>query len=535
MGNPKRLLKIAACLSGLLVVLAILRHHRAGEFAHEATPTLSHGSNDHKKTLTIAQSADADSLDPSDIASMDALNVARLLWGTLYAISRDGRVVPYLAESSHYASDGHSITFKLRSNLRCEGGGPLTATDVGYSFDRAADAKNNFTGNAPGFVLPALGYIGSRVDDPLTVTLFLKKYNPIALGLLSEMMILCRKPYEGMTRAEAATHPVASGPYRMAQWQHDDRIVLERNKDFTLPAPAYDRVTWRVIPEASTRSAELIAGNVDIITNVAPDQIDAINGSDTAKVETIASTRRIYMGFSQNPQFLATPGGRAISDPAVRMAMQYAVDVPTICEALLRVPCTRSATMVFPANDHSGIAAIPYDPGRAERQLDAAGYPRGKDGVRFEIKLQAPRDHFGGSNLALAIGQYLSDIGIKTNVEIMDFSATYLSLTRQHRAGPLFLLGSGGARWSPLYDMSDLSSPDAGINYTDWSDPEFFNGWKRLDALIDDAQQQSIINDMLHVMHDRGTWMLLYFQPDVYGLSNSISWQPRADETISLD
>ena len=89
--------------------------------------------------------------------------------------------------------------------------------------------------------------------------------------------------------------------------------------------------------------------------------------------------------------------------------------------------------------------------------------------------------------------------------------------------------------WSPLYDMSDLSSPDAGINYTDWSDPEFFNGWKKMDATRDPVIQQQIIDEMLHVMHDRGTWMLLYFQPDVYGVSNAISWEPRADETISLN
>ena len=419
MGHPKRFLKIVAGLCCLLAVFAALRHHGQVVGSLKARPHNVLVSV--HETLTIAQSADADSLDPSDIASMDALNVARLLWGTLYAISRDGHIVPYLAESSQYAADGHSITFKLRPNLRCEGGGSLTAEDAVYSFERAADPKSDFTGNAPGFVLPALGYISSRVDDPVTFTLFVRKYNPIALGLLSEMMIICRKPYEGMTRAEAATHPVASGPYRMVQWLHDDRIVLERNEDFTLPAPAYDRVIWRVIPEASTRSAELIAGNLDVITNVAPDQIDAINSSDTAKVETIASTRRIYMGFSQNPQFLATPGGRAISNPAVRMAMQYAVDVPTICEALLRAPCARSATMVFPANDHSGIAAIPYDPEQAERLLDAAGYPRRRDGVRFTIKLQAPRDHFGGSNLALAIGQYLTDIGVRTDVDIVDF------------------------------------------------------------------------------------------------------------------
>lgn len=487
------------------------------------------------RTLTIGQSADADTLDPSDIGSTDIQNIARQIWGSLYEVSADGSLVPYLAQSYRLADDGASITFKLKPGLKCEDGGALTAKDVAYSVDRAADPKLKFTGNSTGFVLPALQYIGSRVDDDLTVTLLLKKYNPIAIGLIAELLIMCKSSYEHQSKDQAATHAIASGPYRLAEWLHDDRIVLERNQNFTLSAPAYDRVVWRIIPEGSTRSAELIAGNIDIATNVAPDQIDAINASGIAKVESVASTRRIYIGFNQKEKFASTPGGKAIRDPAVRTAMQYAVDVPTICESLLRTPCDRAATMVSPHNDTSGIAAFPYDPDRAEKLLDAAGYPRGKDGVRFEITLQAPRGRYlDDADVAQAVGQYLTDIGVQTKVEVLDFASVYIPLTRRHEAGPLFMLGTGGATWSPLYDLSDLTSATSGTNYTNWNDPTFFDGWRKLEQTKDEGEQHAIINEMLNVFHDRGTWMLLYFQPDIYGVSNKISWQPRADEKISL-
>lgn len=488
------------------------------------------------KTLILSQGTDADTLDPSDIASTDSLNIARLLYGTLYSVSPDGKLQPYLAESSQFAPDGKSITFKIRPGLKCEDGEPLQAKDVAFSFDRAADPKLAFTGNSTGFVLPALGYLGSRVDDTLTVTLLVKKYNPIATGLLSEMMIVCKAPYARMTKDEAATHPVSSGPYRLAEWLHDDHIVLERNKNFTLPAPSYDRVIWRVIPEASTRSAELIAGNVDIITNVTPDQIDAINSSDTAHVESVTSTRRMYVGFNQKAKFSSTPGGRAIKDPAVRTALQYAVDVPAICDSLLRTPCTRMATMVIPMNDHTGISPYPYDPDRAEHLLDQAGYPRGKDGVRFELTLQGPRGRYlEDANVALAIGQYLTDIGVKTKVEILDPSSVYTPLVRQRDAGPIYFLGTGGATWSELYDMSDLASPSSGVNYTNWDDPAFFDGWKKFDdARGDPAAQQAIIDSMLRVFAERGPWLFLYCQPDIYGVSRKVHWQPRADEQITL-
>jgi peptide/nickel transport system substrate-binding protein len=488
------------------------------------------------KTLTIAQSADADALDPSNVASTDIVNIAEQIWGRLYQVSPKGELVPYLAESYHFAEDGRSITFKLKPGLKCEDGTPLTAKDVAYSFDRTADPALKFTGNSTGFVLPALQYEGSRVDDDLTVTLLVKKYNPIAIGLIAEMLIMCKAPYEKMTKEEAATHAFATGPYRLAAWQHDDRIVLERNKNFTLPAPIYDRIIWRIIPEGSTRSAELIAGNVDIITNVSPDQIEAINSSDTAKVESVPGVRRIYIGFNQKEKFSATPGGKAIKDPAVRLAMQYAVDVPSICEALLRTPCVRPATMVKASNDDSGIAAFPYDPDRAERMLDEAGYPRGKDGIRFELTLQAPRGRYlEDANVALTVGQYFTDIGVKTNVEILDFASVFVPLTRQHDAGPLYMIGSGGSTWSALYDISDMTTPTSGTNYTSWADPEFFEGWNKLEKTRDEGEQHKIINQMLQALHDRGTWLLLYFQPNIYGVSNRISWTPREDELMSFN
>jgi peptide/nickel transport system substrate-binding protein len=393
-----------------------------------------------------------------------------------------------------------------------------------------------FTGHAAGFVLPALQYAGTQVVDDLTVTIKLKTYNPIALGLMAEMYLFCRAPYEAMTREQASTHVSATGPYRLVEWRHDDHILIERNKAYRLPAPPYGQVLFRIIPEASTRSAELIAGNVDITTGVAPDQIAAINASDTARVKSVASIRRIYIGFNQSDKFSGSAGGRAIRDPRVRRALQFAVDVPTLCEALLNTPCVRPGTMIFPRNDHTGIAADPFDPDRAERLLDAAGYRRGANGVRFDITLQTPRGRYPNDvNVALAISQYLGDIGVNTRVEALDFASVFVPLLRKHDAGPLFLSGTSGASWSALYDISDFPAPEGGANYTNFADPEFFAGWRRLEQTRDPKAQDLIIRDMMQIFHDRGTWLQLYFLPDLYGVSNRISWQPRADEIIALD
>lgn len=485
-------------------------------------------------TLVIAQSVDASTMDPADISSRPAANVAGHIWATLLQTTSDGDILPYLAESYEISDEGTEITFTLREGLTCHDGEPLTAEDVAYTFQRAADPDNGFTGNTPGFIFSSLGYVDARADSELEVTIITSQYNAIAPGLIAEVYIHCKDSYEAMSPEEAADNPVGSGPYRFVEWVKDDRMVIERVDDFPLAEAGFERIVWRVIPEASTRAAELMAGNVDIIANVSPDQADAIEAGGTASVQAVAGTRRIYVGFNLYDKFAeASEGGAALQDTTVRIALNHAVDVPTICESLLGTPCRRATGIVNPPNDHPELEPYAFDPERAEQLLDEAGYPRGDDGVRFTLTLQSPNGRYlNDAEVALAVGQYLSDIGVETEVELLDFSSVFVPLIRQHDAGPLFLLGSGGATWNALYDMADLSAPDAGTNYTGWQNEDWFSGWDRLAQTRDSAEEREIINDMLEVFFNDPPWLMMYFQPDFYGVSNRIEWEARRDEKV---
>jgi len=292
---------------------------------------------------------------------------------------------------------------------------------------------------------------------------------------------------------------------------------------------------WRIIPEASTRTAELIAGNVDIITNVVPEQIEAIDGSGRANVQVVSGTRRMYLGFNLSEENAALPGGDAIQDPAVRRALQYAVDVPTICRQLLSVECERATGPVNRPNDNPNLSPYPFDPEQAERLLDDAGWPRGDDGTRFAIRLQAGQGRYVNDvNVVLAISQYLTDVGLDIDLELMEWASVYTPLLRERSMGPLFFLGSGGGLWSPIYDMTDLARVESGTNYTHWSDPSWFDRWPELVNVETEEEQRGIINEMLQVFYDDGPWLHLYFQPDFYGVSNRISWEARRDEHVEI-
>lgn len=485
-------------------------------------------------TLVISQSVDVDSWEPSEVNSRAESNIFTHIFGTLFEITETGELSPYLASAVSYSEDGSGVTFTMVEGLTCHDGEPLTAEDVAFTFNRAGDDANGFTGNTAGFVFDSAGFIRAEAVSELDVTIFVDRYQSINLGLLSEVFVHCKDSYEAMSLEEAAQMPIGSGPYKFVEWVPDSHTVLEKVEGFGLREAGFDRLVWRVIPEASTRVAELIAGNVDIISNLVPDQSEAVNGSGVAEVQAVQGTRRMYVGFNQRDVYDDTEGGRAIKNTDVRVALQYAVDVPTICVTLLGTECERASSMVNKPNDNPNLSPYPYDPAKAEELLDAAGYPRGDNGVRFDIVFQAGAGRYlNDVNVVQAIAQYLTDVGVNVDLQIMDWSSEFVPALRTHDVGPLYFVGTGGGTWNAEYDMADISTPTGATNYTEWSNPRWFELREGLaDASLTAEARQGIINEMLEVMYNDPPWLFLYFQPDFYGVNNRVAWEARRDEQI---
>ncbi len=519
---------IVAAVAAAMILASALRHHSRSRGVDAKPPAIQ--AND---TLTIAQSVDVESMDPDTLNSASSINIADLLWGRLLQITPEGTLAPSMASGYRWNAAGTEITFDIKPGLFCENGEPLTAEDVVYTFARAGDPKLSLYGNLPGFVYSSIGFVGARQDGELKATVIVKGYSSQVPGMLSMAHILCKGSYSKMSLRAAAEHPVASGPYKLVAWSHDDQVVLERNDRYSLGRGPFAKVIFRVIPDASTRAAELVAGGVDLITNVAPDQKEIINASGTATVKAVQGTRRMYVGFNFSPSFAATPGGAAIQKKAVRQALEYAVDVPTVCAELLQMPCER---MAGPANlGDPAMKPYPYDPDKAEAMLDAAGYRRGADGVRFRLTLQGPSGRYlADADIAQAVGQFLGDIGVETKVESMDFNSVFAPLARRHQAGQLFFIGNGGATWSAIYDLSLFATKMSGTNTGEWYDPEWQADFDSLKSVRDPAKERAIIDKMLWIFHDEAPWIFLYFQPDFYGVGQHIDWQPRRDELIDV-
>lgn len=483
-------------------------------------------------TVVVGILAEPVSLDPARVANF---NLNAHLFGQLYELAQaTGEIHPYFAHSYTISEDGTEWTFTLNEGLTCHDGEPLTAEDVAYSWDRMADPANGFTGNSAGFVVPSLGFQGTRVEDDLNVTLIFAgpQNESLRLGLISEVFIHCKDSYEAMTLDEAARNPVGSGPYMFGEWVTGDYITTYRNPNFPLRETYVEEIVWRIFPEQSTAIAEVITGNVDVIKGIGAAQVDPVNSSGVASVISYTSTIRAYVGFQMgdNKPWSDTLGGQAIKDTAVRVALQYAIDVSAICTQLLAAECPRATGPVNPPNHNPNLEPYPYDPAMAEQLLDEAGYPRGENGVRFELTLMA-RNIPGavGSEVAQAIAQFLSDVGVQTEVEFVE-QATFVEELIAHNLGPLYIVTTGGSAWSAQYDLADFPAPDGETNYTDWANEEFFDLKASLPSLVNDPEAERAAEQrMLEIFYNDPPWLLLYPGPSLEGVSNRLNYTPRND------
>ena len=502
-------------------------------------------------TIVVVENREPGSLDPSQVGGATGGGNFRILlhlFATLYELGQaDGAIDPYLAHSFSVSDDGTEWTFHMHEGLTCHDGEPLTAEDAAYSFNRMADPANGFTGNSAGFVNASIGFVEARADGELDVTIVANKpqNRAMRLGLIAEVLVHCKDSYEAMTMDEAARNVVGSGPYSLTEWVPGEYIRANRVEGFAPRETYFDEIVWRFIPEPSTAVAEVITGNVDIYKGFPATQLDAINNSGVAEARSFPGTTRIYVGFQLNPEAgfrVDTPslGADAIMETDVRVALQYAVDVHAICENLLRTTCQRATSLVNRPNNHPTLEPYPYDPAKAEELLDAAGYPRGDDGVRFSLDLKARRaTGAGGSDVSLAVAQYLTDIGVQTEAVFME-SADWREQLIFHQLGPLYMGGTGGSKWSAQYDMADIPGHIAGgaaaeTNYTHWNNDVWFDGWDALPALTADPEAERALEiAMLEEFYNDPPWLMLYAGPRLEAVSNRLDYKSRADFFITV-
>lgn len=418
-------------------------------------------------TVNFLMDSAPTNLDPRIGADAYSAHVDGLMFSSLVARDAHFNVIPDLAQSWDIPNPLTYI-FHLRAGVKFHDGRPLTSADVKYTFDTIIFGALK-TPKRGAFKMVTL------VEAPDDATVIFHLSAPYA-SLLTSMV----SPEIGIvprgSGAEMAQHPIGTGPFRFVSATTDEEIVLERNESYFGGASKIERLRMRIVPDAIVRALELRKGSADAaINSLTPDMVLTLAKERGLAAVQEPGTTMAYLAFNFDDPVLAKR--------EVRQALAYATDRVTIIKYLLRGQA-RPAQSLLPPNHwafDADVQQYDFDPAHAERLLDAAGYPRGADGVRLRLTLKTSTDEFTRLTSA-AIADQWKRVGVVLELRPLEFATFYTDITRG--SFQMYTLRWVGANTDPdifEYVFGSKRIPPVGANRGHYRNPE-------LDILLDESR-----------------------------------------------
>ncbi len=367
------------------------------------------------QTVTMLIESSPTSLDPRIGVDAQSEHISSLIFDSLVHKNEHFNLEPWLA-TSWETPDPLTYRFHLRTDVHFHNGQALTSNDVKYTLD---SMRNGSVITAKAGALAHIDHV--EAPDAATVVIHLKQPDAALLWNLSDGAIGIVPAGSGR---DFAFHPVGSGPFRFVSQMQDDEVILERSDSSWQPRPAVARIRFAVVPDAITRALELEKGSADVCINcLTADMIYALSRRPDLQVESGPGTNLNYISFNTEDKVLR--------DVRVRQAIAYAMNRPLIIHSLWR-DRARPAESLLPPQHWAWTGDVhqyPYDSAKANALLDAGGWTRAKDGVRFHLTMKTSTDETSRL-LAVILQQQLRDVGIALDVRSFEFATFYSDISK---------------------------------------------------------------------------------------------------------
>ena len=439
----------------------------------------------------------------SEFATMDRYASTQLFVNNLFFMISDGVVrrnvktlqrEPALAESWKQI-DSKTWEFKLREGVKFHNGNELTAECVRFTLmDWILNPKQ---------INPSKTYFNwikeVKVLDKYTFRIISNDFYPIVLdqmGFLTPYDPAHVKKYG----AAVAEIPMGTGPYKFVKWERGSQLQLTANENYwDKGLPYIKNVTFRVIPELSTRIAELKAGGVDLIANVDPDKVGQITTDPNLKIISGPINRTIFYQFDSFGRASKTP----VMDVRVRKAIYHAIDREAIMKNMLNGygEVTDDVCNRFLFGHDKSIKGYEYNPAKAKALLKEAGYEKG-----FEIDMWQYYDVQNLFNQAAM--DWLARVGIK--VKLHDYRGNIGALIKLRNSGKI--TGIGDYSWGTgfVFDAEGILP-----NWFRKDDPKCYAPDDQIDAWLAEARitEDPAKRKALYVKAQRRILEQVYWMP----------------------
>jgi peptide/nickel transport system substrate-binding protein len=414
--------------------------------------------------LVVVQQTDAKSLDPTFSNDVYSHNLNLNIYDRLIDWSDNVQLEKSLAESYEQINP-LTLQVKIKKGVKFHNGDEMTAEDVKFTLERSSKQPQVMTYFS----------IVEKVDiiDPYTVNIVTTKpYGPLLNALAHAGGSILNKKYVESAGDKAFLEPIGTGPFKFESWKSGDRIILAGNKDYFGGAPFVDKVTYRVIPESTSRAIALETKEVDIAFIIDPVDGPIVKSRDYLKVYEVPAISMTYLGFNCEKG--------AGKDLRVRKAIINAINLPDIVDtAFLKaaVPATSAAPQAV-IGFNKNLKAPVQNIEKAKALLAEAGY---KDGLKLKLWINENKSR---EDSAVIIQAQLKEVGIDVTIEKLEWGSYLDKLARGEH--DLFILG-----WSSTPDADEALYALFHSENKGHAGNRSFYGNPEVDALLDKAREST--------------------------------------------
>ena len=501
-------------------------------------------------TLTLTAPAMAQSLRwaaQNDILTMDPHSQNHATTNAILMHAYEGltrysakyEVEPALATKWTYTTPTQ-VRFELRKGVKFHDGSPFTADDVVFSFGRIKQPQGTMQ-----IYVTGIGDI-KKVDDH-TVDIILSSPNPLLLRNIIDFRIMSKawseknnttkvQDYKAKEENFASRNVMGTGSFRILSWTPEQRINMARNDAWWDKAPGnVQQVTYTPIKSEPTRVAALLAGDVDMLTDVPVQDLERLRADKKLKVVDGPEVRTIFLApdvGSAELKYSNVKGKNPFADKRVRQALSMAIDRETIKRNIMRGNSIPAGIMVAPGvNGHDPAldVAVKVDADGAKKLLAAAGYPDG-----FEVRLNCPNNRYvNDEKICQAITAMWARIGVKVNL-VAENMATF-SQKFQNFDSSLYMLGWGVATYDAQYMIQSLArtrttGADGNFNFSRVSDPVVDRLTDAMKSETDIPKRNAMIKEAMVRIKDEVLLIPLHHQMRPWVMKANVTTVHRSDD-----
>jgi peptide/nickel transport system substrate-binding protein len=462
------------------------------------------------------------------VGGLPNILVNKVLYSTLVKYDpKDWTPVGDLAERWTVGEDKLTWTFHLRRHVTWHDGKPFTARDVKFTVEKL------WLNPQVAFFQRANLQDIARVDivDDVTVRIVTKvpfATLPVMLGYLANILpehILGSYTADQLRNpVDFLRNPIGTGPFRFGEAVLGSHVRLVAYDRYFGGRPRLDAIVFRVVADVEQQLAQLQTGQLDLMI-LEPHQVAAVQRIANIQILDAPQVNYTLVGFNHKVE----PFG----DRRVRQALTYAVDRKAMLD---RIYLGKGRLATGPINPlvawayTDQVDQYPYDPARAQRLLDEAGWTKGADGIRrkggqpLKFTLDFDRGNPVREQTAVVAQKYWKDVGADVELRVNEFNAM-LSRIRT-RPNPL----QAWVLWyitPPEADLLAYYHSQGTLNEFGYANPELDQLFEKGRATFDPRERARLYQQAQRVIAADAPILFIVYPAEIQALSKRIQgWVP---------